>query len=410
MTEAQKNLKNYPKFYIFFHAYAWASVFFLYFLENLPIEQVLLLESVYYIAAVFFEVPSGYFSDRIGRKPTLIIATLAQIIAYSLFLVGGHFYVFFLAQLFFAIAYTFASGTDQSFYFESVTQTEGKASSYGQLEARLMKKAMLFRSFSQLMAGVLSVLTLKFGYLVSLLYALTAFFYATKFNELNTADKTKESFAKQLKNSFKYWKNPLLQWVAFFVLIFQISTHFPYEFFQKYIDLLNLGTLETYKGYSLTTVVTGAVASSAIFIAAFVAGKSINIKNKIGFKNTMILSVAITALILFGMSYFLRSWVLLLILMRSMPSALSRAPMSAEISPLIATSERATFMSVNSLIGRLGYGLTLVLLSYVVSGNPDNWSTLSYLNKIGFIIAVSGLFILFCWSQVLPKRPNKAAV
>lgn len=36
--------------------------------------RVLRLEAIYYIAVVFLEVPSGYFSDRFGRRQTLLIA------------------------------------------------------------------------------------------------------------------------------------------------------------------------------------------------------------------------------------------------------------------------------------------------------------------------------------------------
>jgi MFS family permease len=36
--------------------------------------RVLRLEAIYYIAVVILEVPSGYFSDRFGRRQTLLIA------------------------------------------------------------------------------------------------------------------------------------------------------------------------------------------------------------------------------------------------------------------------------------------------------------------------------------------------
>jgi len=46
------------------------TIFFLFFKAHLEIKIVLLLEAIYYISVVLLEVPSGYFSDRIGRKIT----------------------------------------------------------------------------------------------------------------------------------------------------------------------------------------------------------------------------------------------------------------------------------------------------------------------------------------------------
>ncbi len=395
-SDINKNLKLYPWFFILFRSYAWASIFFLYFLKHLPIEQVLLLESIYYLAAVFLEVPSGYFSDRIGRKPTLIIATVAQMATYGLFFWGESFTVLAIAQIFFATSFTFASGTDKSFYYESVRRTKFK-DDYGQMEASLTKKAMFFRAFSQLLAGVLGIYAIEYGYGLSLVLSIGALFLVLQFKEVNAETKSKASFIDQLKISFNYWKVPKLLWVTIFVFFFTIVTHFPYEYFQKYIDLLNLSD---FSSFNETPLFTGIVASAAIFIAAFFAGSSIKLRNKIGFTNIILLTMVVNAVTLFGMSYFLSSWVLLLILMRSIPSAISGSPIVAEISPLIKDSERATYMSINSLVGRFGYGMTLLILSNLVTVAEADWSTLSFLLKVGFYLAILGLVVLVAFKKV----------
>ena len=69
---------------------------------------------------------------------------------------------------------------------------------------------MLFRAFSQLLAGILCIYSLKFGYGLSLLYAFVALFIVLQFKEVSGINKTDESFCKQLLNCAQYWKNPLL--------------------------------------------------------------------------------------------------------------------------------------------------------------------------------------------------------
>ena len=103
---SERNVRLYPWYAAAFHGMFWLPVFFLYFREHLTIGQVLRLEAVYYAAVVLLEVPSGYFSDAIGRKPTLVIASLGLLAAYALFFVGGSFAVFAAAQVCFAVAWS----------------------------------------------------------------------------------------------------------------------------------------------------------------------------------------------------------------------------------------------------------------------------------------------------------------
>ena len=71
-AELERNLKLYPWYSMALESLFWAPVFILLFASKFSISEVLLLESVYYIAVVILEVPSGYVSDRMGRRPTLM--------------------------------------------------------------------------------------------------------------------------------------------------------------------------------------------------------------------------------------------------------------------------------------------------------------------------------------------------
>ena len=75
------NLRIYPWYVALFNAHFWMPVFFLYFLQHVSMSEVLRLEAIYYLAVVILEVPSGYFSDRFGRRPTLLIACSSLLLA-----------------------------------------------------------------------------------------------------------------------------------------------------------------------------------------------------------------------------------------------------------------------------------------------------------------------------------------
>jgi len=95
---------------------AYLPVFFLFFNNIVSLQEVLLLESVYYISVVFIEVPSGYFSDKIGRKKTLIISSILFILSYLVFGLSYSFMTLASGQVLLAAAISFRSGTDTSFF------------------------------------------------------------------------------------------------------------------------------------------------------------------------------------------------------------------------------------------------------------------------------------------------------
>ena len=67
----RRNVALYPWYEATVAAMFWLPVFFLYFTSRLSLARALQLEAIYYAAIVVMEVPSGYFSDLIGRRITL---------------------------------------------------------------------------------------------------------------------------------------------------------------------------------------------------------------------------------------------------------------------------------------------------------------------------------------------------
>ena len=99
IDSSERNLRLYPWFEALFGTFFWVPVFFLFFNKHLGLENVLLLESIYFFSVVTLEIPSGYFSDTFGRRPTLMIASVSLVGAYFLFLIAHSFPVFVAAEV-----------------------------------------------------------------------------------------------------------------------------------------------------------------------------------------------------------------------------------------------------------------------------------------------------------------------
>ncbi|MGI9406280.1 MAG: MFS transporter, partial [Hyphomicrobiaceae bacterium] len=104
-----RNLLLYPWYQAARNLLFWQGVWFLYFEQVLSAQEAILLAAAYDIANVLLEVPSGYFSDAIGRRTTLIISAIANIAGCLLFFIGGTLATFLAAQFLLGVHIAFNS-------------------------------------------------------------------------------------------------------------------------------------------------------------------------------------------------------------------------------------------------------------------------------------------------------------
>ena len=392
MNQAAVMLRN-ARYYRFYSAfsdiYAWVPVFFLYFSEHLPLARVLQLEALYYACVVILEVPSGYFSDVVGRKPTLLIYTLAFIFAYSLFLVGGSFLIFAIAQFFLAVGISFRSGTDTAFHYDSLAAAN-QAECYASYEAKIVRNQMLAGSFGSLAGGFLGLIALKWAYGLTLAGILMTLPLVLAFREPPREQGACVSFPKQLADCATSLKNPVLGWVFGFAVLAIILEHIPYEFYQPWLDLLGQEDRIPH-----TTVASGMVMAVSMLLAAGAAAYSIKLRDRFGLSSLLLIAAGIQILIIFTMGRLLHPLVIGLIVLRSLPMGLAAAPVNAAIAPRVARARRATFLSLQSLAGRLAFSGVLTTLSFLAEpGQKPDWPALQIMTGVAAAIGLAGLILL----------------
>ncbi len=358
----ERNVKLYAWFQACASLHFWLPVFFLYFLSVLPLHQVLILEGIYYWGVVVLEVPSGYFSDRVGRRITLLIATAAWTASYMLFAFTGSFVSFACAELLLATGMAFKSGTDTSLLFDSLLVL-GREDSIGHHEARGHFFGFVASAFAALTGGLLAGFDLRVAYLLSACGGLFAFIVSWLTEEPpRQADSPETAFVAQLSTCLKRLRDPVLMWITAFVVAMTVFNHVPYEFFQPYLDfLIQKTTIATLQGYALTPAAASFLVAATMFISAFGSRYAMRVRDRLGVPATLLATMALQGLIIFCMAWILHPLIVLLLLLRSMPRALMAPVINATVHPLIQSAIRATFLSLQSFAGRLVFGSTLFL-------------------------------------------------
>ncbi len=408
----ERNVKLYPLYEGLVNAYFWMPVFFLYFSEHLPLRQVLLLEAIYYATVVLLEVPSGYFSDTVGRRRTLLISAAGLTLSYALFFVGRGFGVFAIAQIFLAVGLSFKSGTDTALHFDSVNGL-GRADEYAAREATANRNAMLGRAVAALGGGLAATWQLHFAYGLSLLAALATLAITLSFVEPASpfqGSMLRRGFVRQLGACIGQLTNRSLAWLFGFAVIMIVINHVPYEFYQPYIDLL-VG----HRGLKLpgqgTPLLTGVITALMMLLAAWATAYSIRLRDRIGLAATLLLTTGMQVVIMAAMGLWLHEVVVLLILLRSVPSGMMKPPLHAAITPQVPQSLRATYLSMQSLAGRLSFAGVLAALSLAADpGGHTDWPAIRFMILVCAGLGATGFILLVATARfsLARLRPSPA--
>lgn len=403
---AERNLMLYPAYAAVFSAHFWLPVFFLYFQSHFTLADVLRLEAIYYFSVVLLEVPSGYFSDVVGRRITLIIAAASTAAAHALFCFSDDFALFAVAQALLATGIAFNSGTDTSLHHDTLAGL-GRAEEYGAREARVAHWAFRGSGLAALLGGLAATVDLRYAYALSLLGALAALALVFGMVEPIAPDRERgislRGFAIQVLQALKGLRQPALCWLSGYVVLMVVLNHLPYEFYQPYLKAL-LGT----RGFetAVTPALSGAVTLATMLIAGQVAGRSIWLRDRIGLGPTLLVGTALQAAIITAMAFFIHPVLVGLILLRSCPRALMTAPRNAAIAPLIQPRHRATYLSLESLAGRLAFAGVLWGLSTLGTTDGAGLGLGPVLQGATAIAAVA-LLVLIATVGLLNKKPPR---
>jgi MFS family permease len=339
-------------------------VFFLYFQSVLPVDRVLLLEAIYYAGVVVLEVPSGYFSDRVGRKPTLLLAAACWGAACAVFALSSSFGAFVAAQLLLAAGMAFNSGTDTSFLYDSLASI-GRGHEIVAQEGRAESLAFVALAVSAIAGGLLAGLDLRLAYALSALSAAVAFGVALLFTE-PPARAGAHAPLRQLRVAGGRLRDPALRWLFVLGVAMTVFEHVPYELLQPTLELM-LASFDR-PDYALAPPASGLLAGVAMAASAVASRQAAALQAKIGVVPALLSAVALQGGVIAAMGLTLHPAVLAIVALRSVPHALIGPVMNGVIHPRIESAVRATYFSLQSLAGRLAFAACLAAASLALGG------------------------------------------
>lgn len=117
--------------------------------HGLGLQDVFILKSVYSVAAVALEIPSGYLADVWGRRKCLICGCILFFGGYLCYSFTSTFQAFLVAEVLLGIGQTLVNGADSALLYDTTLQYK-KEELYLRYEGRLT----MIGNFAEALAGI----------------------------------------------------------------------------------------------------------------------------------------------------------------------------------------------------------------------------------------------------------------
>jgi len=347
-------------------AYAWLPTAFFLFAARLGDERALVLAGVYYVAEVLLELPSSYASDRLGRRATLVVAMV--MLALGGFVVAGAsgFAACVVGQVLVAGSSAFVSGTDTAFLHDHL-RARGRLAELGAWESKSASVGFASAAFACVVGGAASTLWLGAGYALSgaagVVGVIAALGLADVRSENERAGGGRGEWAQLARN----FTRPRLLWVFVFAVAMQVVNHVPLEFHQPYLAAAGVDGAFNWGGGERPTLVAGLLLGAMMLLGAFASRASPRFGERFGERRALLATFVMQCAIVWTMAAVVHPLVAVVIAARGVPHGLAQPLRNVFVHRELEGNLRATWFSLQTLVGSAVFSLTLFASAGVVA-------------------------------------------
>lgn len=370
IATANRNITLYPWFKLLQSLIFAQAVWFLYFQAKLSAAEAIMLYAIADLATTVLEVPSGYASDRFGRRMTLIIAGCCSTIGACLLAMGDSFAVFAAGQIMMGAGGAFLSGTDSAFLYESLSAA-GRADDVEAQEVKAWRFTFAALAISAVTGGAIALYSFPLTFVLSAVALFAGIIISLRFVEPPRQDTTPQAGeVMRLGALGDALRHPVLIWLFALAVLMYGFSHIPYVFGQPFIQeaLASVGLAQD------APVFSGLVTTVMMLLSVVASFFATRLRHRVGLVAILLLAFGMQIALSGVLALTNAPIVIAVLLLRMVPDALSKPFITARIQPLLRDEARATYLSLQSLCGRVLFAATL----FIASGATQSADTMPY--------------------------------
>lgn len=340
------------------------------------------------LSSAIFEVPTGVFSDMIGRKKTVMLGALTAVLYSIFYAIGQSYWFLVIGAIFEGLSRSFYSGNNDALLYDTLSQTS-KKDDYHHYLGRVSSMFQIALAVSAILGGILASWSFALIMWISVIPQFICFLLSIKLIELsihteksgNIYEHLKESLTNLIKN-IKLRNLSLASILSF--AFGEASFNFQSAFYNTVWPLWAIGIAKTlsYSGASVSYFLSGKMINKLSAIKWIIIGnvysKIINIFSLV-FVSVLSPALMSTTSLFYGVTQVAKTTLL---------------------QKEFTDKQRATMGSINSFFGSICYAFFAFLIGFVADSIGPAKSLL-------LITIISSPIILIYWKVF--KNDSKGA-
>ena len=344
------------------------------------ITNVAIIFAIQSITMAVLEIPTGAIADLFGRKSTFVVGHGLYLVGLIFLYVGGNMFMFVLYAIITAIGSSLMSGNDVSIIYDTLKE-ENKEKHYKKLMSILYSLWPLGAIIGSIAGGYFAKFSLELPILLSFIPLGTSFILSLFLEEPKYHKEEYKSISKQMWNSTKtVFRNKQVLFLMVVGLIFMAFGETAHNLKPLFFE---------FKGIPIEYF--GIVFAFVFGFSSLGHYLSHYISEKIGNKNTLILSAVTFPLFLFLATLVSGILSMVLIIVTSIPFGLRNPVMEHMLHAEIDSSKRATVFSINNLLVSVGMAIGGPMLGYFA----DFWSINIAYMLAAALMSTAVIFLFF---------------
>lgn len=317
--------------------------------RGMSLVEIGLLESVYHITGVLFELPTGVIADVYGKKFSVVIGRIISVISCILMITSDSFLGFAIAFSLSSASMNLNSGAAEALVYDSLKEL-GEEEKYKKIWGNLAFVMSIAQGLAVLLGGILADVKFLYAYIFGTIIQIGALIAAYSFSEPPIdKDKDKEKdknqekqqgnlIVNQLVTSIKVLKarRMVLYLILFSSLVASLQTTVFFYSQQYFSDM----------SYSKTAIAIICALSS--LIEAISSKYAYRIEKVLKLKGTLISIALVNIFSLMGLAC-IKNLSIAFFLVTSITGGLAFTIFSDYINSRIPSEYRATILSFDSL-------------------------------------------------------------
>lgn len=352
--------------------------------NGLSATQVFIVQAVFSASALIFEVPSGYLSDVIGRRKTMILSACFMPLGLLIYSFGHSFIWFAAAEFVLGLANSLRSGTDSALIYDSLLEVSAEGE-YKKAEGRALFYNRTGTAIASILGGLLAVVSLRLPIYLNFLMTLPLLPIALTMVEPHRKSAKENPFKGIIKVTKLCLTNVQLRPLTLFFAI--LTANGVTCFWAYYLY---------YRAAGINVGYFGLILAAFILTSAISSRQAHRTEDWLGQKRSLAILLLIGPIML-TLGLVISPWLIPLIIVHGFLWGLSEPLLADLINRRVNSEYRATAISVSAMIGRFGFVILAPLFGYFT----DLYSLSTAFLVLGSFFVIVSLYCFFSLKKEL---------